>query len=168
MHKTEPNDFEKWLKCLRSKNLDKFEMASENRSNIIHSISDITIHYRDNDIFELYRAHQKIVKLISYVKNQYESNRKNPTWDIIQLREFCQNWINGVTFRQDLPADRTYVVDMAKYFFKGQYNARLRWRKVFYCVICDIINKLNEIDGGPNNQDSENISYHNNSKIGFM
>ena len=152
------NGFEEWYNCLKTKKMANYTPSRDIDIQIlpVHELEPLKIHVRDNDVMELFTVYQKIHSWIEDIKAR--SNKRDV--DIEWLRNLCQNWLDDVSYRQDLPGGRKYWMDMFIHFLRGQYKARLRWRKVFFCIAFNIADELDELDGG--------VDIEPKQRIGFM
>ena len=124
-----------------------------------------------NNSHLLYQEFQKIKKIIEsaesldkwsgderkwlnlYYKQTYFGNKKlyNGTDTI---RPFCQSWVDKWVNANNLENARPMWWDLIKSWFRGCYKQRKNFIKMFYAVYGEIVQILDDMDGGVNQEET--------------
>lgn len=127
------------------------------------------IQYMDFNTLELYKSYFKISEMIDRLNAQKNQSRRTSNyhdkWNIIDLRNYCQDWLDDVRFRQD-GQNRWWVWDKLKYIFRRQLKQRMQWLQTLGIICYDMCQRLDEIDGGNDEQNPDRMVVPQH-RIGF-
>jgi len=125
-----------------------------------------------NDNIQIYQEYLKIKKIIksSYDfenyndpelyrwLNQHYRKNFNGTCQVYTpistIRSICQNWVDRVIEENKISRFNHSWMDLLLFWFKGKYKERKRFLQMFYAIYMDMTSLLDELDGGPDQQEN--------------
>ena len=124
-----------------------------------------------NDIEKIYREYQKIQKIINsainisdydpdteyWLRNHYKkiNNGYNHVYVSAEtIRGICQQWINKVIEENKIDRFNKGWMDLTWFGLQGKYRRRKNFMMMFYTIYYDMVDKLDNLDGGLDREDN--------------
>lgn len=130
-----------------------------------------------NDAGKLYMEYLKVIKVLNscveyetddpelkkvlnniYRNRKYRNAGKDSIIPISNLREILAQWINKVMAENDITEGMKLDRDLLKWTLKGKRKERLRFMNMFLDITSDIVVRLNEIDGGQDEDQFQSVN----------
>ena len=155
--------------CLRShlKDIENIDFPSYNH---VGDKIDTTYNsrYKTYDTLDLYKGHEKIVKLIDGCKGNDRRFTSPTGYDvnkIAKVRDITQMFLDDIIFRTGFDKKLNFIqIFFLKLF--GQYEKRKRMFIAYMVIYNDLAQRLDHADGGLE-QNEEEQKQMPHTKIGF-
>lgn len=130
-----------------------------------------------NDVGKLYMDYLKAIKILDscvdyqtedpelknvlsniYRNRKYRNVGKDTIIPVSQLREILAQWINKVMFENKITEGMKLDRDLFIWTLKGKRKERMRFMNMFLDITSDIVVRLNEIDGGQDEDQFQGVN----------